>query len=109
MSKQVEKNVVRKPVRQGAPRERIRHAGVAQYGQAVGDHVTEQGATGYRGINPYTGKQGTLSELGNAVAERTVCGVGGSRTIHKSGSQSGLQDRSLPEGREIFPGFSGRK
>jgi len=34
----------------GAPRERIRHAGVAQYGQAQGDHISPHSQTwfGYR-------------------------------------------------------------
>ena len=32
---------VEKPIRQGAPRERVRHAGVAQIGQRQGDHITD--------------------------------------------------------------------
>lgn len=33
-------------------------SGVAQYGKAMGDHVTGQGATGYRGTNPFGGGRG---------------------------------------------------
>ena len=44
------KNVVHKPQRLGAPRERIRPSGVGQIGQRQGDHITNQGATGYGGV-----------------------------------------------------------
>jgi hypothetical protein len=108
LTKQVRANTVRKPMRQGAPRERIRHSGVAQIGQAQGDHVTEQGATGYRGINPYTGKPGMQSELGNAVAARTQCGPGGSRNVSRAGSQGshGAPDAGKPNSpRPLWDGW----
>jgi hypothetical protein len=78
---------VERPVRTGAPRERIRHSGVAQIGQRVGNHVTNQGATGYGGINPFGAGQGYRSELGNSLAVETQCGPGGSREVMRSGSQ----------------------
>lgn len=31
-------------------------AGVAQYGQRVGNHVTEQGSTSYGGVDPFGGR-----------------------------------------------------
>jgi len=73
--------------RTGAPRERIRHAGVAQYGQAQGDHITEHGSTGYGGVKAHTNKPGLQSDLGNRVAAATQCGPGGSRRVMGSGSQ----------------------
>jgi len=74
--------------RTGAPRERIRPTGVAQYGQAQGDHVTEQGATGYGGVKAHTGKPGYQSELGNKVALNVGGGGPGTgRTTYPTGSQ----------------------
>jgi hypothetical protein len=58
------RNLVHKPVRTGAPRERIRHAGVAQIGQRQGNHVTNKGSTGYGGVSLIAGT-GFPSELGN--------------------------------------------
>ena len=103
---------VERRVRTGAPRERIRHSGVAQIGQRVGDHVTNQGATGYGGINPFGAGQGYPSKLGNEVAATTVCGVGGSRTIYKTGVQSQhgapAPGNPPPKG-ELFPGWPAKK
>ena len=106
------KNVVRKPVRTGQQRERIRPSGVAQIGQRQGNHITEQGATSYGGIGLRAG-QGFPSELGNTIAARTVCCPGGSRTIHRSGSQAtqgavNPGQPMQPKG-EIFPGFGPNK
>jgi hypothetical protein len=103
------KNVVRKPVRTGAARQGPHVAGVAQIGQRVGDHSTEKrSSSGYRGEDLIGPKRPISVKLGNEVAATTTCGVGGSRTIYKSGGQHGLTDRPMPEGREIFPGFSGK-
>jgi hypothetical protein len=85
--KQVSKNVVRRNANTGAPRERIRHAGVAQIGVTVGNHVTEQDSTAYHGVKPMGAGAGFPSQLGNAVAETTPCCVGGGRKIMRSGSQ----------------------
>jgi hypothetical protein len=81
---------VEKPMRQGSPRERIRHAGVAQIGIRVGNHPTNRDATSYGGINPFTGKEGMPSQLGNANAAELAGvknGSGAKRNIYKSGSQ----------------------
>ena len=82
---------VRVGQRLGAPRERVRPTGVAQYGQAQGSHVTGTegggGDTGYHGVKAHTGKPGLQSREGNMVAASTVCKPGGSRTIYRSGSQ----------------------
>jgi hypothetical protein len=101
---------VERPVRTGAPRERIRHSGVAQIGIRVGNHVTNQGATGYGGINPFGAGQGYPSKLGNEVAATTVCGVGGSRTIYKTGTQdvqgAPAKGDPMPRPKELWPGWN---
>jgi hypothetical protein len=86
MARQVARNVVRKPVRTGAARQAAHVPGVAQQGQHVGSHATNKGDTGYKGEPLFKG-QGYPSRLGNEVAATTQCGVGGSRTIAKTGSQ----------------------
>ena len=78
---------VSKPMRQGSQRERANKTGVAQLGQRQGDHITEHGSTGYGGVPIFDGGAAYKSELGNAKAEATVCGPGGSRTVMRSGSQ----------------------
>jgi hypothetical protein len=55
---------------------------VAQYGQMVGNHVTERDATNYRGLNSDLGRG---YEPPKGPSQRS--GVGGGRTIHRSGSQ----------------------
>jgi hypothetical protein len=85
------KNVVRPGYNTGKPKERVIPAGVYQYGQALGNHVTGVegggGDLGYHGINPMSGKAGFPSELGNARAVSCGQGPGGGRTIHRAGSQ----------------------
>ena len=78
---------MRSEYRHGQSRERALPAGVAQLGQRQGNHITDQGFTGYGGLEILTGKPGLQSELGNKLALETVCGPGGSREIHRSGSQ----------------------
>jgi hypothetical protein len=102
MSRQVSKNVKKTSVRTGQQPKAKVVAGVAQYGQAQGNHVTEQGSTGYGGVSSFGGT-GFPTKHGNTVAVETVCGPGGSRTVHKSGSQSGLaQPTAAKTGREII-------
>jgi hypothetical protein len=87
------KNKVSVGNRTGAPRERIRPTGTAQYGQAQGNHFTEQGRDGrmssdYGGVKAHTNMPGYPSELGNKVALNVGGGGPGTgRTIYKSGSQ----------------------
>jgi hypothetical protein len=98
---------VQTSVRPGAPRERVRHAGVAQIGQAQGNHVTEQGATAYVGVKSFGAGQGTPSELGNARALNVgKGGPGTGRTVYAAGSQQGLQSaKPLPKGRDTLGEF----
>jgi hypothetical protein len=73
--------------------------GVSQLGEAVGNHVTHTGKpTGYRG-DPWTDGRtpaGGKQMLGNAAAQATVCGPGGSRQIHSCGSQTGVSPTKSP-------------
>jgi hypothetical protein len=102
------RTVVEKGVRTGAPRERIRHSGVAQIGVRVGNHVTNQGATSYGGINPFGAGQGYPSELGNTRAVNTPREAGGGREVMACGTQSthGPVDRGQPKPTgTLFPGW----
>jgi hypothetical protein len=66
-------------------------------GGKVGDHVTGKGATNYKGETLYNRSAPTFDPVryGNEVAATTQCGVGGSRTIYKTGSQ-GVQGNPNP-------------
>jgi hypothetical protein len=79
------------PVKQnlGQPRKGVTPGAVGQLGQAQGDHITNApgGSTNYRGEPWPDGRTGISVPLGNQVAERTVCGPGGSREVMKSGQQ----------------------
>jgi hypothetical protein len=77
-------------VRNGAPATGVRPAGVSQFGSSVGNHATGSGKVLRGGAERYaTATPGGNQRLGNAVAASTVCGVGGSRTVMRSGSQTG--------------------
>jgi hypothetical protein len=92
---------VRTSVRTGAARQHMHPGGVAQLGQHVGSHTPRNPDTGYRGER-LTGPTKPISvELGNANALKGI-GVGGGRTVYKSGSQQGLQSaKPLPKGVDI--------
>jgi hypothetical protein len=101
---------VEKPIRQGAARERVIPAGVAQIGQRQGNHVTNRGATEYGGINPFGAGQGYPSKLGNEVALNVgKGGPGTGRKIYSCGTQGvqGAVDRGnpLPKAKELWPGW----
>jgi hypothetical protein len=85
--------VVSKPVRTGKPNRAVRPGGADQIGTSVGSHATNRKKElPYRGV-PVFGGPAIASELGNKIAAQTKCGVGGSRVIHKTGSQQGLVTR----------------
>jgi hypothetical protein len=77
---------VSKPMRQGAPRSGVNPGYTGQIGSALGDHVTS-GRPANRAAEPMKAAAPYKSALGNEVAAATVCGPGGSRTVHRSGSQ----------------------
>ena len=98
-----------KPVRTGQQKERVRPSGVAQIGQRQGNHVTQQGATAYGGVELFAGT-GFKSHLGNQVALNVGGGgPGKGRTIYKSGQQcmGGAPDRGnpTPKAKALFPGW----
>jgi len=106
------KNVTRPGVRTGAGAKAINHAGAAQIGVRVGDHVTNQGATGYGGVGVYSNGPGyNKAPYGNEVAKNTVCGVGGSRTVYARGTQ-GVQGSAAPgnppPAKALWPGWEKR-
>jgi len=91
-SRQIERNKREIGNRTGKQRERIRHAGVAQYGQAQGNHVTGAegggGDLGYHGVKAHTNMPGYTSELGNKVALNVGGGGPGTgRKVYATGSQ----------------------
>jgi hypothetical protein len=61
--------------------------GVSRIGQSVGNRAT--GMTGkMRNVEDVRGSKTPISgELGNRLAERTVCKPGGSRDVTKTGTQ----------------------
>ena len=97
------KNVTRPGYRTGASAKAARPAGVAQIGLSYGTHITEKRKeSSYRGEAVFGGGDVMASKFGNEIAATTKCGVGGSRTIFKSGSQHGLQPARPPaKGRSL--------
>jgi len=108
------RNVKRVDQRLGAGAKAIIPAGVAQIGQRQGNHFTEQGRDGrmhssYGGIDMYSAGRGyNKTPYGNEVAQNTVCGVGGSRTVYSRGTQ-GVQGNPAsgnpPSRGDLFPGW----
>src|SRR5262245_39669646 len=63
--------------------------GVSQYGYATGSKLAKTGSYTLKNTAvPVFGGVRAQVPSGNAVAASTVCGVGGSRTIYRSGYQS---------------------
>ncbi len=106
------KNVTETRVRTGSGSKGTRPAGVAQLGNSQGSHVTRQGDTGYRGEVFHKPPNFQPTPFGNEVAASTQCGVGGSRTIYKTGTQ-GQQGQVAgsprPAGRKILNEFGPNK
>jgi hypothetical protein len=79
----------------------------------VGNHITEQGATGYGGINPFGASQGYPSELGNKVALNVgKGGPGTGRKIYGCGTQ-GVQGEAAhgnptPKAKELWSGWGNK-
>lgn len=81
------------PVRYGQRAEEIRHQGVSQIGQNLGDHLTDHRKPASRAVEPVRGAlrpAGTPGSvmLGNQKAlDVGKGGVGTGRTVMRSGSQ----------------------
>jgi hypothetical protein len=104
--------VVSRNVRVGTPAKGVRPAAISQFGSSIGNKITDGGKTAYRGERYLEGKTpaGGNVRLGNEVAASTVCGVGGSRTVMRSGGQ-GTHGAVNPgqatpgANKPVFPGF----
>jgi hypothetical protein len=106
--------VVNKPVRYGDPggARIVSPSGVSQIGGAQGavrrgSNITSQNSAVPVMKGPVGG--GINVKLGNQVAAETVCGVGGSRTVSKSGSQSHHQSSPMSKGKDILSGYGPEK
>ena len=83
----------------GRPSERVSPAGVSQMGSSIGNKATDSGGKILRGgVEPVRGGAMPNHPMGNTLAEQTVCGPGGSRSVSKSGSQHGLASTPAPIG-----------
>lgn len=93
-------------VRNGAPNKGVMPGWPAQQGIMQGSHATEQGKVGSPGpIKHNTGHAMQTPKYGNEIATRGL-GVGGGRTVYKSGSQQGLKPITAPAQRgDILKGF----
>ena len=88
------------------PRARgINPSAVAQLGEHVGDHITNKSGTGYRG-EPLVRGSGYSPPVG-PTDNVAACGVGGGRTVMKTGSQQqyGSGGAPKPAGRDILSSF----
>jgi hypothetical protein len=84
----------------------VNPGGVSQLGNKVGSHVTNQGDTGYRGEN-LIGKRG-YEPPGMISDPVKAVGVGGGRTVMKSGQQAQhgpVAGTPRPQGRDILGAF----
>jgi hypothetical protein len=100
------KNVTHRPHGKTEPvANKYRPQGVAQYGQMQGTHTTNRTESSYRGEPKRGGRgyepPGMISDPVKAV------GVGGGRTIYKTGTQDqyGSGGPAKPAGREILGSF----
>jgi hypothetical protein len=101
-SSQIAAQILRTSVRS---LERMRATGTGPKFVKVGrlvNHPTDGGGKTLRGgVEPMmSGKlvRPGQPEMGNTLAAATVCGVGGSRSVSKSGSQHGLASSPAPIG-----------
>lgn len=81
---------VEKPQRLGAAAKGTNPRMVSQIGSAMGNHITSRGKTVNKAVEKMHARPAPTNAgqpLGNAVAEATRAGPGGSRTVDKCGSQ----------------------
>jgi hypothetical protein len=98
--------VVHRPHGKTEPRAMAKNpGGVGQFGNLQGAHATNKGDTGYRG-DPVRGGRG-YEPPGMISDPVKAVGVGGGRTIYKSGSQEqyGSGGTEKPAGRDILSDF----
>jgi hypothetical protein len=104
--------VTERPVRTGSGSHSTRPAGVAMFGSAQGDHITNRpgGGTGYRGERLHNDKSFQPVQFGNSVAlnvgkggcgtGRTLYGQAGSQGTHGAPAQGA---EGLPSTRGQWP------
>jgi hypothetical protein len=83
------RQITERPVKTGTGSHATTPGYAGQLGNKQGDHITRRGGSGYRGEPMHVGRSFQPAKFGNEIAANTVCGVGGSRTVYSSGSQSG--------------------
>jgi hypothetical protein len=97
---------VKVPVRTGTPNRVVYPGGADQLGQHMGNHSTQSGRTLSNPATPlYGGKALSPTRMGNEIAQSTIAGVGGSRTIHARGSQSSSTPQPMAKGRDTLAEF----
>jgi hypothetical protein len=103
---------VRVGVRTGKGAKAINHAGAAQLGSRVGNHVTEQGSTSYGGVNLYSRGLGyNPSRYGNEVALNVKGGGPGKGYVQygQAGQQGthGTPDKGnkMPKAKPLWEGW----
>jgi hypothetical protein len=88
---------VEKSVRTGSGSHGTNVGAVGQLGQKVGDHVTRQGSTGYRGEPFHSGRSFNPTKFGNEVAlnvGKGGCGTG--RTLYGQAGSQGTHGATNP-------------
>jgi hypothetical protein len=94
----------------GSPNRIVNPAGASQIGAMMGNHADTVGRTGGNPATPLHGgpAYNPPPRMGNEVAQSTVAGVGGSRTVMRSGSQGThgpVAPGSSPGRRDILSEF----
>ena len=88
---------VERSVRTGSGSKSTSVSAVAQLGQKVGDHVTRQGSTGYRGEAFHSGRSFQPVKFGNEVALNVgKGGPGAGRALHGQAGSQGTHGATNP-------------
>jgi hypothetical protein len=103
-------------VRNGAPARGLNPGGVSQFGEAIGNHVTDGGRVPYRGDPVRNGltPAGGAVPLGNQIATNVgKGGVGTGRTLYgqcgSQGTHGAPAPGNPPKAGELFPGWPAKR
>jgi hypothetical protein len=102
------KNVTEPRVRTGSGSKGISEGWVSQRGNKVGNHITDDKNTGYRGEPKFTGKNFQPVKFGNEVAlnvGKGGCGTG--RTLYGQSGSQGTHGATNP-GKPGLPSTKGQ-
>jgi hypothetical protein len=102
--------LVRPGIKSGRPStNKINVRGVSQFGYSPGSIINKSGSyTTDNSALPVNAGTAAQVPMGNAVAASTVCGVGGSRTIYRAGTEAvhgSVVQGSPPGRRDILSEF----